>query len=62
MYEHLKSGKALPTSQVVRTKPRAQQDGKTVPIDRSNVPPIESSLGANTLISIGLDGKLRIPD
>jgi hydroxybutyrate-dimer hydrolase len=62
MYDHLKSGKALPISQVVRTKPRAQQDGKTVPIDRSNVPPIESSLGANTLISVGLDGKLRIPD
>lgn len=62
MYDHLKSGKALPASQVVRTKPREQKDGKTVAIDRSNVPPIESSLGANTLISVGLDGKLRIPD
>jgi hydroxybutyrate-dimer hydrolase len=62
MYDHLKTGKALPTSQVVRTKPREQKDGKTVAIDRSNVPPIESSLGANTLISVGLDGKLRIPD
>jgi len=62
MYDHLKSGKALPASQLVRTKPREQKDGKTVAIDRSNVPPIESSLGANTLISVGLDGKLRIPD
>jgi len=62
MYDHLKSGKALPASQVVRTKPREQKDGKAVAIDRSNVPPIESSLGANMLISVGLDGKLRIPD
>ena len=62
MYDHLKTGKALPASQLVRTKPREQKDGKTVAIDRSNVPPIESSLGANTLISVGLDGKLRIPD
>jgi hydroxybutyrate-dimer hydrolase len=62
MYDHLKNGKGLPASQVVRTKPREQKDGKTVAIDRSNVPPIESSLGANTLISVGLDGKLRIPD
>ena len=63
MYDHLKSGRPLPTSQLVRTKPREQQkDGKTVPIERSNVPPIESSLGANSLISVGLDGRLRIPE
>ena len=62
MYDHLKSGRPLPASQVVRTKPREQKDGKTVPIERSNVPPIETALGANTLISVGFDGKLRIPD
>jgi len=62
MYDHLKSGKPLPASQLVRTKPREQRDGKTLPIERANVPPIEASLGANTLISVGLDGKLRIPD
>ena len=62
MYDHLKSGKPLPASQLVRTKPREQKDGKTLPIERANVPPIEASLGANTLISVGLDGKLRIPD
>jgi hydroxybutyrate-dimer hydrolase len=62
MYDHLKSGKALPASQVIRTKPREQKDGKTVAIERSNVPAIESSLGANTLIGVGFDGKLRIPD
>ena len=62
MWDHLKSGRSLPASQVVRTKPREQKDGKTVAIDRSNVPPIEASLGANTLISVGFDGKLRIPE
>jgi len=62
MYDHLKGGRSLPASQVVRTKPREQKDGKTVAIERSNVPPIEASLGANTLISVGFDGKLRIPD
>jgi hydroxybutyrate-dimer hydrolase len=62
MYEHLKNGRALPASQVVRTKPREQKDGKTVQIERANVPPIGSELGPNSLISVGFDGKLRIPD
>jgi hypothetical protein len=38
------------------------QPGKTLPITAANVPPIEYSLGANTLISVGLDGTLRVPD
>jgi hydroxybutyrate-dimer hydrolase len=62
MYDHLKNGRPLPTSQLIRTKPRGQKDGKTPPIDRSNVPPIESALGPNSLIGIGIDGKLRIPE
>jgi hydroxybutyrate-dimer hydrolase len=62
MYDHLKSGRPLPTSQLIRTKPREQKDGKTVPIERSNVPPIEAALGPNSFIGIGLDGKLRIPE
>jgi len=33
-----------------------------VPIAAANVPPIEHSLGANTYISVGLDGTLRIPE
>lgn len=61
-WSHLKSGSALPPSQVVRARPREQKDGKTQPIARANVPPIEPSLGPNALISVGFDGKLRIPD
>jgi len=62
MWDHLTQGRALPASQVVRTKPRELKDGKPEPITRANVPPIEHSLGANTLISVGLDGVLRVPE
>jgi hydroxybutyrate-dimer hydrolase len=62
MWDHLKHGRPLPASQVVRTKPREQKDGKTQPIAAANLPPIEQSLGGNTLISVGLDGVLRIPE
>ena len=62
MWDHLTRGAALPPSQVVRTRPREQKDGKTVPLAGANVPPIERTLGAGTLISVGLDGVLRIPD
>jgi len=62
MWEHLTRGQGLPPSQVVRTRPRAQKDGKTVPLAAANVPPIERTLGAGTLISVRLDGVLRIPD
>jgi hydroxybutyrate-dimer hydrolase len=62
MWDHLKLGRALPASQLVRTKPREQKDGKALPIAAANVPPIQDSLGANALISVGLDGTLRIPD
>lgn len=62
MWDHLKSGRALPVSQLVRTTPRGQMDGKTVPLAAKNLPPIERSLGAGALISVGADGKLRIPD
>jgi hydroxybutyrate-dimer hydrolase len=62
MWNHLKSGAALPPSQVVRTRVREQKDGKTVPIAAANVPPIEQALGPNVRISVGLDGALRIPD
>jgi hydroxybutyrate-dimer hydrolase len=62
MWDHLKNGRALPASQVVRTKPREQKDGKTVPIAAANVPPIERALGPGVVIGVGLDGKVRIPD
>jgi hydroxybutyrate-dimer hydrolase len=62
MWDHLTRGRTLPPSQVVRTKPREQKDGKTVPLARDNVPAIEQALGPNSLISVGVDGRLRVPD
>jgi len=62
MWDHLTRGRTLPPSQLVRTKPRERKDGNTVPIAAANVPPIEHSLGGGALISVGLDGVLRIPD
>ena len=63
MWEHLKQGKALPPSQVVRTTPRAAKDGKLEPLGAGNIPPISQAIGGpNGLISIGVDNNLRIPD
>lgn len=62
MWEHLKSGRPLPPSQVVHTSARGQEDGKTIPLARSNVPAIEQSPAPNNLISIGVDGRLLIPE
>jgi hydroxybutyrate-dimer hydrolase len=63
MWEHLRNGRSLPPSQVVHTKPRELKDGKAVPITPANVPPIESQLGgASSLIRMGFDGALQIPD
>ena len=63
MWDHLKHGKGLPPSQVVRTTPRAMTDGKLEPLRAANVPPISQAIGGpNGLISIGLDNTLRIPE
>jgi hydroxybutyrate-dimer hydrolase len=62
MWEHLRNGRPLPASQLVRSKPREVKDGKVLPVGPANVPPIEQQLGGNSLISVGLDGALRIPD
>lgn len=62
MWDHLKRGRPLPPSQLVRTRPREQKEGKTVALAPANVPPIESALGPNTFITVGADGRIRIPD
>ena len=62
VYAHLRSGASLPPSQVVRTRPREVKDGKTAALAAANVPPIDQALGANTLIGVGFDGTLSIPD
>ena len=61
MWDHLRHGRPLPPSQLVRTTPRAVVEGRTAAITPANVPRIEQALGPNTLISVGLDGTLRIP-
>jgi hydroxybutyrate-dimer hydrolase len=58
MYAHLKSGGALPPSQVVRTTPRASS---TTMISGSNVPPISTSPAAADQITFA-SGTLTIPD
>lgn len=62
MWEHLKNGRPLPPSQVVRAMPREVKDGKTLPLAAVNVPPIDQALGANALISFSHDHVLRIPE
>jgi hydroxybutyrate-dimer hydrolase len=50
MYAHLKSGAALPASQVVRTTPRGGAPGAAPAITAANVPPISSAPAAGNLI------------
>ncbi len=61
MYAHLKSGAALPASQVVRTTPRAVNAGVTAAITAANVPPIAAAPVAND--QIGFAGStLTVPE
>ncbi len=62
LYAHLKSGAALPVSQVVRTNPR-QLDGagKLLPLSSSNVPPISLAPKASDMILFNAN-VVTIPD
>ena len=61
MYAHLKSGTALPPSQVVRTVPRGGAAGAAPPVSLNNVPPITATPLATD--QIGFSGKtVSIPD
>jgi hydroxybutyrate-dimer hydrolase len=54
MWSHLKSGAALPPSQVVRTVPRGGTPGSAPALDTANLPPIVASPGANAIkVSFG---------
>jgi hydroxybutyrate-dimer hydrolase len=63
MYKYLKSGAALPPSQVVRTIPRGYQGGGTTPnnITPANVPPIPATPAATDQITFA-SGTLTVPD
>ncbi|MBX3654431.1 MAG: D-(-)-3-hydroxybutyrate oligomer hydrolase [Ramlibacter sp.] len=61
MYEHLRDGKALPQSQVVRTTPRGGTPGAAPAITAANVPAIATTPAAAN--AIGFAGTtLSVPD
>jgi hydroxybutyrate-dimer hydrolase len=61
VWNNLRSGVALPPSQVVRTTPRGGAPGSAPPITAGNVPPISSSPAAADLITVS-GNVMTIPD
>jgi hydroxybutyrate-dimer hydrolase len=61
MWAHLRTGAALPPSQVVRTVPRGGTPGAAPALTAANVPPIQASPAASDVISFS-NGTLHIPD
>jgi hydroxybutyrate-dimer hydrolase len=60
MYDHLKSGKALPASQVIRTTPRGGVPGAAPAIAAANVPPFSATPTAADAITFS-GNTLTIP-
>jgi hydroxybutyrate-dimer hydrolase len=52
MYDHLKNGKSLPPSQVVRAVPRGGAPGAAPPIQAANVPAIDANPPAGNRITM----------
>jgi len=61
MYDHLKSGKPLPASQVVRTVPRGGTPGAAPAITTAHVPPMLTTPAASDAIAISA-GSIVVPD
>lgn len=61
MWDHLKSNKALPPSQVVRTTPRGGTPGAAPAITASNVPALAASPTSSNAITFG-SSTLTIPE
>jgi len=61
VYDHLKSGKALPASQVVRTLPRGGTPGAAPAITAANVPALATTPAAADAIVYGA-ASVSIPD
>ena len=61
MYQHLKSGRALPPSQVVRTLPRGGNPGAAPPLSAANVPAISPTPATTEQILFHID-TLSVPD
>jgi hydroxybutyrate-dimer hydrolase len=61
MYDHLKNGKALPPSQVVRAVPRGGTPGTAPALSETNVPPIQAQpVAADSITFSGFT--LHVPD
>jgi hydroxybutyrate-dimer hydrolase len=61
MWAHLKTGAALPQSQVVRTTPRGGAPGAAPAITAGNMPAIAATAAAGDRITIDAN-TLRVPD
>jgi hydroxybutyrate-dimer hydrolase len=61
MYDHLKNGKPLPPSQVVRAVPRGGTPGAAPALTAANVPPIQAAPAAGDLITFSRS-TLFVPD
>jgi hydroxybutyrate-dimer hydrolase len=61
MYAHLRSKKALPPSQVVRTIPRGGTPGAAPALTEANVPPFAATPAAGDAITM-VGTTLRVPD
>lgn len=61
MYEHLKNGKALPASQVVRTVPRGGVPGAAPAISAANVPAMATTPAAADAIALAA-GSIAVPE
>lgn len=61
MYDHLKNGKALPASQVVRTLPRGGTPGAAPAITAANVPALVATPAAADAIAVTA-GSIVVPD
>ena len=61
MYDHLKNGKALPASQVVRTVPRGGTPGAAPAITAANVPALVTTPAAGDAIAITA-ASIVVPD
>ena len=62
VYDKLKTGKALPPSQVVRTTPRSGTPGKADPITAAQVPAIAARPAAADAITMLNTNTVFIPD
>lgn len=61
MYAHLKSGAALPPSQVVRATPRGGAPGAAPAIASANVPPIIATPAAGNLVDFA-GSSINVPN